>query len=224
MKQLKSFSMLAVIGASLLTLALPSAPASAALLQFSFGGDVDTVTGLLNPPLASGQKLSGFFTIESTTSGAPAGPTTTQYTNIFKSLTLNIGPLGGPAVMTASLGATDNSLFVITSGPNTQYSVIGPLTGSSVNTSFSPIRFEFDGNAGSPPSIGNLLSNNNRWRIFFSGTGNQMVAGTLTALTAVPLPAAVILFGAGLVALAGLGAGNRRQRRADPAQVQVGTA
>jgi heme A synthase len=39
------------------------------------------------------------------------------------------------------------------------------------------------------------------------------VSGVLTALTAVPLPAAVILFGAGLVALVGLGAGSWRQKK-----------
>lgn len=210
MKQPNRLSMLAMIGAGLLTFTLPIAPASAALLQFSFGGEVETVTGLLTPPIVSGQKLSGFFTIESTTSGTPAGPNTTQYTNIFKNMTLSLGPLGGPAVMTASLGTGDNSLFIKTTGPNTLYSALGPLTGSPVNTSFTPIRFEFDGNAGSPPTIGNLLSNNNRWRIIFDGTGNQMVSGVATAITAVPLPAAVILFGAGLVALAGLGAGSRR--------------
>ncbi|SPP66216.1 hypothetical protein [Nitrospira lenta] len=211
MRQSKSLSMLAIIGASLLTFALPSAPVSAALMQFSFQGDIDTVTGQLKPPLTTAQKLSGSFTIESTTSGTSAGPNTTQYLNIFKSLTLSLGPIGGPAIMTASLGSTDNSLFIKTSGSNTTYSALGPLTGTSVNGR-SPISFQFDGKASAPPSIGNLLSSNS-WRILFSGNGNQMVAGKFTALTAVPLPAAVVLFGAGLVALAGLGAGSWRQRR-----------
>lgn len=204
--------MLAIIGASLLTFALPSAPVSAALMQFSFQGDIDTVTGQLKPPLTTAQKLSGFFTIESTTVGSSTGPHSTRYSDIFKSLTLSLGPLVGPATMTASLGSGANSLDETINGSHTNYFASGPLTGTSVNGR-SPIRFEFDGDAGSPPSIGNILSNNHSWRIIFSGNGNQMVAGRFTALAAVPLPAAVVLFGAGLVALAGLGAGSWRQRR-----------
>lgn len=213
MKQPNRLSMLAMIGAGLLTFALPGAPASAALLQFSFQGDVSSVAGALQPTLDNTHKLSGFFTIESTTSGTPAGANTTQYTNIFKNMTLSLGPLGGPAVMTAALGSADNSLTVkTTGGPLVQYTALGPLTGSSVNSRF-PVSFEFDGNANtsSPPGIGSFVSN--QWRIVFSGTGNPKVIGTLTSLTAVPLPAAVVLFGAGLVALAGLGAGSRRQRQ-----------
>lgn len=208
----KRLTILAVIAASLLTFSLPSAPASAALLQFSFEGAVNSVAGALQPTLDNTHKLSGFFTIESTTSGTPAGANTTQYTNIFKNMTLSLGPLGGPAVMTAALGSADNSLTVkTTGGPLVQYTALGPLTGSSVNSRF-PVSFEFDGNANtsSPPGIGSFVSNH--WRIVFSGNGNPKVIGTLTSLTAVPLPAAVVLFGAGFVALAGLGAGSRRQR------------
>jgi len=51
--------------------------------------------------------------------------------------------------------------------------------------------------------------------MIFDGPGgnNVKVSGSLTSLTAVPLPAAIVLFGAGLVALAGLGAGRARQRK-----------
>jgi hypothetical protein len=63
------------------------------------------------------------------------------------------------------------------------------------------------------PSI-SAFTNFNRWRLIFGPEGNgKVVRGTITSLTAVPLPAAVVLFGAGLVALAGLGAGNWRQRK-----------
>jgi hypothetical protein len=62
------------------------------------------------------------------------------------------------------------------------------------------------------PSISSF-SNLNSWRLVFGTGQGRIVSGTLTALTAVPLPAAVVLFGAGLVALAGLGAGSWRQRK-----------
>jgi hypothetical protein len=45
-----------------------------------------------------------------------------------------------------------------------------------------------------------------------SRNGRTRVQGNLLTLTAVPLPTAVILFGAGLVALVGLGAGSWRKR------------
>jgi len=207
----KKSTILAVIATSLLALSLSSAPASAALLQFSFQGDINSAGGALQPTLNNAHKLSGSFTLESTTSGTAAGANTTQYTNIFKNMTLSLGPVGGPAVMTAALGSADNSLTVKTTGGSmVQYTALGPLTGSSVNTRF-PISFEFDGhaNTSSPPGIGSFVSN--QWRIIFNGQGNPKVIGTLTSLTAVPLPAAVVLFGAGLVALAGLGAGSRRR-------------
>ncbi len=52
----------------------------------------------------------------------------------------------------------------------------------------------------------------NQWRLDFGGAGNYVV-GSLAHLTAVPLPAAVILFGAGLISLVGLGAGGLRNLR-----------
>ena len=61
------------------------------------------------------------------------------------------------------------------------------------------------------PSIGSF-NDFNRWRLVFGPGNGIVVRGDLTALTAVPLPAAVILFGAGLVALVGLGAGSWRRK------------
>jgi len=65
-----------------------------------------------------------------------------------------------------------------------------------------------------PPSLSSFATNS--WRILFEdpSTHQARLIGTITTLTAaVPLPAAVILFGAGLVALVGLGAGSWRQKK-----------
>jgi hypothetical protein len=62
-----------------------------------------------------------------------------------------------------------------------------------------------------PPNLGSFATKN--FRLVFNGGPVGTVSGVLTALTAVPLPAAVILFGAGLVALVGLGAGSWRQKK-----------
>ena len=67
------------------------------------------------------------------------------------------------------------------------------------------------------PSIGSFITN--AFRLQF-GTGNGLdraVIGQMTSLTAVPLPAGVVLFGIGLVALIGLGAGGLRNLRSSQA-------
>jgi hypothetical protein len=64
-----------------------------------------------------------------------------------------------------------------------------------------------------PPSLGDLTST--QWRLVFEDAGGRTVRvqGVLNSLTAVPLPAAVLLFGAGLISLVGLGAGGLRNLR-----------
>jgi hypothetical protein len=64
-----------------------------------------------------------------------------------------------------------------------------------------------------PPSFGSLSEA--RWRLFFEGAHGTPFAsvGSITSLTAVPLPPAVLLFGAGLIALVGLGVGGLRNLR-----------
>jgi hypothetical protein len=63
-----------------------------------------------------------------------------------------------------------------------------------------------------PPSLSAFTDLNN-WRLTFVPDSGRALFGTLVSFTAAPLPAAVVLSGAGLVALAGLGAGEWRQRR-----------
>ena len=88
------------------------------------------------------------------------------------------------------------------------------------------VRFQFDlhldGQRGllsnttlqDPPSFGSLTEA--RWRLFFEGVHGTPFAsvGSITSLTAVPLPPAVLLFGAGLIALVGLGVRGLRNLRA----------
>ena len=60
-----------------------------------------------------------------------------------------------------------------------------------------------------PPDVGSFA--NNEWRLVFAN--GDRVVGSFSNLTAVPLPAAVFLLGAGLTALVGLGAGGLRYLR-----------
>jgi len=59
-----------------------------------------------------------------------------------------------------------------------------------------------------PPSLSSFAKN--QWRLDFGGGVGNYVVGSLAH---VPLPAAVILFGAGLISLVGLGAGGLRNLR-----------
>jgi hypothetical protein len=73
--------------------------------------------------------------------------------------------------------------------------------------------FSSDALPTTPPSV-SAFSNFNQWRLVFGGPGLGIaVSGLVTNLTVVPLPTAVILFGAGLISLVGLGAGGLRNLR-----------
>jgi hypothetical protein len=68
-------------------------------------------------------------------------------------------------------------------------------------------------NLQNPPSVASLTAN--RWRLIFDNSDGNLVRvqGAVNSLTAVPIPAAVLLFGAGLISLVGLGAGGLRNLR-----------
>jgi hypothetical protein len=68
-------------------------------------------------------------------------------------------------------------------------------------------------NIQNPPSLASLTGT--RWRLIFENANGNLVRiqGALNSLTAVPLPAAVLLFGAGVISLVGLGAGGMRRFR-----------
>ena len=60
-----------------------------------------------------------------------------------------------------------------------------------------------------PPGVSSLTAS--IWLIFENGAGNLIrVQGALNSLRAVPLPAGVLLFGAGLISMVGFGAGGLR--------------
>jgi hypothetical protein len=202
---------------------LPANPAMAATFLYSFTGLVDKVQGQLNPPFfvngSNPPAMSGTMTVESPDldSGARFG----EYTITSFNLHIDNSNIGG---YNATKG-TFNQLEIRDGTPGQDQlnvAVISPnglpvgarvpslfdikLHSSDTNT------FASDALPTTAPSIGSF-DLKNKWRLVFE-PGGKAVSGFISAMsiTAVPLPAAVILFGAGLVALIGLGAGTWRKR------------
>ena len=204
----------------LLCLSIAAAPATAATITFNFSGTIDRVQNLLTPPFTTSNSptaMTGSMTVNTldTNASLTHGNYAVQNFNIqIGSYSATFGGSGLVEIRTGSGNGPGADRFITT---------VTPLTGSPVNF-LSPRLFDMDlrgpntvfGSDALPtamPSISSF-SGNNQWRLVFGPQGlSRVVSGTIASLTAVPLPAAVILFGAGLVALAGLGAGSWKQRK-----------
>lgn len=205
-------------------------PAMAGTIIYNFSGDVDHVGTLLNPsplPFNTSSTMSGSMTVNTQDLRNPPPP---SYANrgSYNIESFNV-KIGG---YTATFGPGSSGLVEIRNlpgGDRFEMSVNNLIPGGPV-PSLSPSRFEFELRGpntifsndhlpapGSVPSIG-TFGIDREWRLLFGSGGDpRRVNGGLDAITAVPLPAAVILFGAGLVALIGLGAGGLRSLRAPQA-------
>ncbi len=205
---------LAITGlCAFLVLGVP--PINAANVQFNFGGSVAEVHGGVFTAGGTGSNgfgsslpLSGSFTYNSANPDLlPGDPMWGLYANPVQSMNLKIGNY------TATFSPGSSVMQVINNpglGDTFKLTLNG-FTGSAVN-GLTPTTFEMelinpngsvfanDHLPTTPPSLSSFASN--QWRLVFSGVGNR-VQGALTSL--VPLPAAVWLFGAGLIALVGLG-------------------
>lgn len=200
-----------------------SGTAGAAPMQFSFTGIVLGSNVNLSPPFGIGQTMSGFFTVDSllnaSTDSNPSA-NIARYNNHITNLSVTIGT---STPYNATFGQPNNNITIRNLPAfDSAALVVNTLTSGAQVNGFTPTRFDItlvDGTAGvfnsqyptTVPSLSSFLTTN-QWRLVFA-PGGRVVQGALTSLTAVPLPAAVILFGAGLVALAGLGAGSWRQRK-----------
>ena len=193
-------------------------PVTAATIKYSFTGTVNQVSNQLSStfPISS-STMSGSITVNTTdtnTSSAIIG----SYT--ITNLSLNIRNY------TATMG-TSGTVQTRNGPPNTdrfEVTVNAP-SGTAVNSQ-TPRIFELqlhgpnsifasDALPTSSPSIA-AFTNLNMWRLIFGNGNSRMVSGVVTAITAVtvvPLPPTIILFGAALVALVSLGAGNWKRNK-----------
>ena len=221
MNHMRSVSLKFALAASMLLWgSIAVTPAMAALTLFHFQGTVGASDGMLGPTLFPGQLVKGSFTYDP----APAvpahdsniNPGIGRYNGLLTALHVDIG--NGAYV--AELNPTGSDFIEIRDQANLLGNVDGyvmraPVIGGSVNgVSAAYFRIEFThfpsaftSDALRAPTLGSLFSN---FRMGFSDNGSgdsPQISGPVT-LVSTPLPPAVILFGAGLVALIGLGARN----------------
>jgi hypothetical protein len=193
--------------------------AEAALVTYQFSGNISEVPGALFTPgglgangFNSGLKLSGTYTFDNATTGLlPSGLPVQMYNNSVSTLNLSIGNYS------AVLQGGGTNLTTVSSGNPALYSVnlgtAGNLVKGLAPSLFSINLADETGTAFSSVALPgnqapNLNSFNvNRWTLAFSN--GKTLVGSLDTLKAVPLPATVLLFGAGLIGLVGLGARGR---------------
>lgn len=217
MKQLcgKRFVLSAIALCSLL---LPLNATQAALIPitYNFTGLVSDVSEPLSPPISAvNQHVHGSFTVNFTnaTGGTYYGAVTGFSINFNgTSYSATFAPAGLVNVVklhNAGGNGTDN------------FKLATSVTGTEIND-FDPTSFSLELKGKNmlttdnlqPPDLGVALSKAS-WRLNFENGDEDMarIRGGFSQLTAVPLPAAVLLFGAGLISLVGLGAGGLRNLR-----------
>jgi hypothetical protein len=192
-------------------------PAMAASIIYNFTGDVTGVHPQVNPPFDTSQNMSGFVKV---TTHDPVPPGLTESYSIENfSLTIGgytatMGTSGVVDIRNGSGSGAGADRFNVTmnapTGDNVNF--LGPRLFDIQLRGPSNI-FTSDALPNPAPSVASF-TNRNQFRLIFGPEGSgRAVTGFLTSLTAVPLPAAVILFGVGVVALIGLGAGGLRNLR-----------
>jgi hypothetical protein len=212
----KGFALPAIV---LCSLSLPVSAAQAALVTYSFTGTVGSASGALRSDMPVGSTMSGTFSFENGTPASAPG----RYPDAVQSLKLTFGSYDVELDP-----AGDMNVIRIVNNPSgdlwrLRTSVMPDATDGPIGV-FTPVDFRLDlededglainsTSLQDPPSLGSLTST--QWRLVFEDAGGRMVRvqGVLNSLTAVPLPAAVLLFGAGLISLVGLGAGGLRNLR-----------
>lgn len=190
-------------------LLIPITAAQAALVSYSFTGitDAQDPQDLLS--------VSGSFQFDNATDGNSG-----IYNGAVKGLNLKIG--GYTSSFTPGINGVKISLNGELGGGLTgdRWALVSAAIGPPLDDTV-PFYFDLhlDRQGGGlfanadlqdPPSFSSLSEA--RWRLFFEDAHGIPFAsvGSITSLTAVPLPPAVLLFGAGLIALIGLGVGGLR--------------
>jgi hypothetical protein len=196
---------------------------AAAPVTYTFTGAIGEVSfplftsnGTGSNGFNTGLTLSGQFEFNPLAVPTSLTSTAATYGNAVSRLSFNIGSYASPDALGG--GLTGVNYIKVANGATDAYQVAASALGPLVKN-LAPSIFEIDLQDGGGTAFTNLalpgapapqfsVFNLNRWKLIFKD--GSFVQGSLTSLQAVPLPATVLLFGAGLVALVGLGAGGVR--------------
>jgi hypothetical protein len=189
----------------------------ASLITYNFTGNVTGVDQLVSSQFNNSMAMSGSMTLGKVNQAPGSSPLLGVYG--VQSFTVTIGGY------TATLGpsAVESALIFNTPVNDGLFVAVEQINGANVNflgprffamSLFGPdTLFGSDALPMSVPSVSSFTTLND-FRLAFGPAGVPgVVSGVVTSLTAVPLPAAVLLFGAGLISLVGLGAGGLRNLR-----------
>lgn len=196
--------------------------------------DPHSIGGMVTEPtrLSPRSLASGFFTFDADTVDTNASGTVGQYNGAISSLWLSVTNMAGAPYLFSSNPAGPLNAIQVNADPlaaNQSYTMStsinnvvpsGPIVDGDnyyardffinlLNPTSSV--FANDALSETPPGLSpfspycNLLNPDGQFRLVFaSSQGDRTLIGNLTSLSAVPVPAAVWLFGSGLISLAGL--------------------
>ena len=201
---------------------LLATPAMAASITYNFTGDVREVNPLVSSQFNNSMTMKGSMTVDM----ADQEPGDSFY-GFYEVQSFNVTIGGYTATLRPSSAGSIEILndLLTNTGSLTDglFAAMEQINGNNVNllgprffaiSLFGPdTLFGSDALLMSPPSVSSFNEVND-FRLVFGLIGVPgVVSGVVTSLTAVPLPAAVLLFGAGLISLVGLGAGGLRNLR-----------
>jgi hypothetical protein len=203
----------------LLCSGLVATSAMAASITYNFTGDVTQVGPLVSPQFNNSLTMKGSMTVDMVDQelgNSSYGFYEVQRFNVtIGGYTATLRPSSAGSI--EILNDTPTVTGSLTDG---LFAAMEQINGNNVNlfgprffaiSLFGPdTLFGSDALLMSPPSVSSFNEFNDFRLVFGPDSVAGGVSGVVTSLTAVPLPAAVLLFGAGLISLAGLGAGGLR--------------
>ncbi len=211
--------------AAVCVLSIPISAAQAALVNYNY-----SFTGSLNADLDPLGMIPVSGTFQLTDAVVSSGGV---HNGAVAGFTINFGGLYTSSFAPGANAVTISQNIPMGNSTGERWSLVSAATGSNLN-GYKPFSFDLrldrlgtglftDTSLQDPPTIGGIHDPNppvaGRWRLFFEDADGRPAAylGSISSLTAVPLPAAVLLFGAGLISLVGLGAGGLRNLRGSKA-------
>ena len=209
----------------LLCSGLVATPAMAASITYNFTGDVTGVHPLVSSGFDTSMKMKGSMTVVNMVDQDP-DPRDSSY-GLYEVQSFNVTIGAYTATLRPSSAGSieifDDLLTRTGSLTDGLFAAMEQMDANDVNllgprffaiSLFGPhTLFGGDAFPMSPPSVSSFKELND-YRLVFGLVGAPVeVSGVVTSLTAVPLPAAVLLFGAGLISLVSLGAGGLRNLR-----------